>query len=204
MKYNKKTLSIAGVFLFFSLCLSPVHASLVYDWYIYNPVQTVGPNDIVQINGTISNDATSTVNFDLDAAITLAVVSSFPSAYNAVFGPGSVNILSQFNGIVLTPGDSFDFVFATLTPGPAPVAAGDYYVTTLGLGINGVTDYWKAPNPYYDVCAPYCQEFNNGYVKITVSGGETNGEPSSVPEPTTLALMSPGLIALGFYRRKSL
>ena len=142
MKYKTKFLSTIGVFLFLTLSISSVHAVLVYDWYVTNPIQTVGPNDTVQIDATIVNDASSDVNFNLDTAITQAFSGLFPSAYNGVFGDGiSISILTQFNGIELTPGESFNFVFATLTPSPSPVPAGDYYYYPMGLTINGIDDY---------------------------------------------------------------
>jgi len=162
----------------------------------------------VSLNATIINDATSTDNFDLDAAITMAVASSFPTAYDPVFGPGGgVNILSQFNGIVLSPGASFDFIFATLTPDPAPVAPGDYYVTFPGLMISDVMDYWQIRNPLYDSYPdsfnPYIQEYVNGSAKITVADpGGSGSDTSEAPEPSTLALMLFAVAGVGFSRRK--
>lgn len=191
---RKKRIGMCLGFIFalsIFLCTS-AHAGLIYDWFVTNPVQTVDPDEDVFVNATIKNFASSDVNFDLDAAISLAFASSFPSApYVPKFGPVGMNILAQFNGIVLTPGESFDFVFATLSP-LTPAPAGPYFVTGMGLTINGVDDRWKIPHP----SCPQCPDIT-GTVFITVPDSS-----SPIPEPTTMLLLGSGLIGLAGFRRK--
>ena len=140
---KKIPLGAAGLLLLGLLLSTPAQSALVYDWIITNPTQTVSPTDVVSVNGQFINDVTSTVALDLDAAVTQAFTSfsaNIFAEYTPKFGPEVGNILSQFDGVVINPGEVFDFVFATMTPNPAPVAADLYALTLPGLTVNGLDD----------------------------------------------------------------
>ena len=189
-------LRLIGIALLGFFVSTPAQSALVYDWFITNPNQTVAPTDIVSVNGRFEVDISSTESLDLDAAVTLAVASFSPNIfaeYTPKFGPQFGNVLSQFNGIVLNPGDTFDFIFATLVPS-GTAADGDYFVSFPGLMVNGVDDRWMIPHPFIPG-----REIP-GSAKITVSSAPP--PPNPVPLPAGVWLFGTALVGLFGWRRK--
>ena len=121
--------------LVFALCASSAHAALIVSWSIDLPTQVAGPSDILTIDSTIRNDNSSDSNINLETAIvgTAVLLTDFEAYYDFVFGT-SGNFFEQFNGIVLAPGDSYGFVYGTLTPfrevAPGTYASGDLKINT--------------------------------------------------------------------------
>lgn len=193
---NNIHLRVTGCALLVLLLSTPAQSALVYDWFITDPLQTVGATDVVSVHGRFVNDVTSDVALDLDAAVGTAVASSLPSgAYTSKFGPAVGNFQSQFNGVTINPGQVFDFVFATLTPSPGPVPAADYYITGAGIVVNGITDYWQVIANF-----PPPPHLIGGTVKITVDG--STPPPGAVPLPAAVWLFGTALLGLLGFRRK--
>ena len=156
--------------LVFSLCTSSAHADLIVSWSIDLPVQVAGPNDTLTIDSTIRNDNSSDKNINLDTAIigTSILLADFTPSYDFFFGDGG-SFYDQFDGIVLTPGDSFGFVFGTLTPN-GEVAPGTYASGALNINIDRVGDNVPATNWPFQVTvvpvAPAVWLFGSGLIGL--------------------------------------
>jgi len=148
-------------------------------WSLDSPIQTVGTNDVVSIDATITNDNASDEIIDLGSSIigVFFAFSSIVPPYSFDFG-ASGDFFPQFTGISLNPGQNFNFIFGELTPDPAPVPFGTYNTNFLSIDINNIGK---------DI-----QPEGSGNFQVTV-----------IPEPITLALMSIGIVGLGFraYKR---
>ena len=179
MKINHKMLNIAVSFIFCTLYAFPAHSLLMVTWSLDSPIQTVGTNDVVSIDATITNDNASDEIIDLESSINGVrfAFGSLVPPYSFDFG-FSGDFFPQFTGISLNPGQSFNFIFGELTPDPAPVPIGTYNTNFLSIDIYGVG---------IDI-----QPEGNGNFQVTV-----------IPEPITLALMCIGIVGLGFrtYKR---
>ncbi len=185
---------VAGAALLGLLLSAPAQSALVYDWFITNPDQTVSPTDVVTIEGRIVNDITSDP-FNLDTDITQFVGSfSTSGEYTPKFGQPVGFWPAQFSGVILAPGESFDFIFATLTPSPGPVAPGLYGVMGAGLTINGDDDRWQVPHPFNP------EQMIDGFAKVTVE--DTSVPPPAVPLPAAVWLFGTALLGLLGLRRK--
>jgi len=153
---DKKLMTLlAG--LVFALSASSVHADLIVSWSLDDPARVAGPNDILTIDSTIANDNSSDQDINLDVAIEGAAFADgdFSPSYDFQFGPsGGASFLSQFNGIVLTPGDSFSFVYGILTP-TVEFALGTYVSSFMGIDIGGVgTDVQPTNGPFQVTAVP--------------------------------------------------
>jgi hypothetical protein len=160
--------------------VAPVaQATLILDFSILNQVQTVGPTDVVTIQGRLTNDLLSNENATSSALTSFTYFfGGTTPAYIFSFGI-SGDLFSQFAAMNIAPGQSFDFVFGELTPNPGPVPVGTYVSRELDL-------------VYHNAAG---QDFQDVVDNITVNVGR-------VPEPATVAFLGLGLAGLGFSRRK--
>ena len=175
---------------------TPAQSALVYDLTITNPFQTVAPGDTVLINGQFINDITSTESLDLDAAVgtvfgTLFGGGRVGDVYTPDFGPlVGGNFQSQFNGVTINPGETFDFVFLNLIPDPAPVPDGDYFATNLGIDLTlpGISNIVR------EVA---------GFAIVTVEDSSVPPpNPNPIPLPAGVWLFGTALAGLLGWRRK--
>ncbi|MCZ6572817.1 MAG: PEP-CTERM sorting domain-containing protein [Planctomycetota bacterium] len=157
-------------------------ADPILGWTFDDPTPTVGPFETVIMNATLTNDAAADMNFlgaDVDGGAWTHGTISGGGPYVFTFGPAA-SFFPQFSGLILAPGDSFSFVFGTLTPvGGGPVAPGMY--TSLPGGRIG---FFIQPTGRFLV------QVTDGPFTVTV-----------VPEPSISALLCAGL-GLFFLRRR--
>ncbi len=111
-----------------------VDAALTWTWSIDNPINLARQDESISITATIYNDPTSTVDLEgLDGNIEdpgpitfpgTSVIGAYHSVadeYYAEWGPlGDNTFQSQFEGVVISPGESFSFDLYTLFPGIPP------------------------------------------------------------------------------------
>jgi len=131
-------------------------AALVWDWSIINPVQAVGPNEVITFEAIIANDASSTVimqNLDehVDESASGGIVfdrlSLIAGASQEIFdfydfdiGPiGSATLQSQFAGVELLPGEAFEFTLLSMVPGNGPIPSSVYtkIFTSISVNVDG-------------------------------------------------------------------
>ncbi len=150
-------------------------AALFWDWNFTNNFQTVGPTDSIVAKGRITNLAGSDSNLTFQNFGT-ATYSNGPTAQYSFEWALAGNFFEQFFALNLAPGESFDFVFGTLTPyGGTPVG---FYYFFGGLELADTES------------GEIFRKFN---FKVT-------GPSHVIPEPSTFFLL--GSILFGFALRK--
>lgn len=144
-------------------------------------------------------------------------------AYDFTFGPtfGTQDFFNQFEGVVVNPGEFFGFVLGTFrAPSNQPLGSSatpgfnfgiDFTDTIIGnlLGISGpgfnYGAFNNAPTVVYTLgVAAVTSElsFFEGLVVNTATGEVVSGPTTStIPEPSTLFLLSGGLIGFHLTRR---
>ena len=177
MWINKKVITF---FVLISTSFSS-HALLIWDWDLEKSTIDVTPSNTITLNATIYNDASSTQSIFSNTFITYGM------GWGSIFGPGNPYtyssgvdgwLLNQFIGVEVAPGDSFDFVFATLTPKNGLVDVGIYTSDYLMIAMK--TD-------------------NIQLIKSV----EINVNTIPVPEPSTIALLCIGLFGILLMRARN-
>ncbi len=167
-------------------------ALLVWDWFYleheFLTFPTSGLNkpadETVVLHARLFNSLLSNEPLT-QSYITGAVYSSLDSEFGGTtgiydfdFGPsGPASYFTQFAGLDLAPGDGGNFVFGTLTPSPVPAPDGSYighgrFLLTNAQG--GVEDRQHS---------------------LTVNAFGSPQPSPSAPEPSSLLLLSTGLLA---------
>ena len=162
--------------------VSAISATVDWTFDITNPGVTINPTDSVSIIGEINNLSSSTDTLVINEPCELCVVpaSYFIGASDAtpfnVFNVEAVNIETTLAGLSLNPGESFSFIFYTLSPLSGSVPIGDYEFSINQLSIAGYSGFKSA-----------------GSVNVSV-----------IPLPSAFFLMFSGIACLGslFWRKQ--
>ena len=155
---------------------STANATLVLDFSVLNPIQTVGPTDAVTINGRITNDVISDENATASNYDGVQITEAINFPYTFGFGP---SVVANFAGLDLAPGQSFDFVYGVFSPFMPPVPVGTY--------VGGPVQFF-----YHDAPMQFLASNVDSFTSKVVS----------VPEPATIALLGIAIAGLGFSRRR--
>ena len=126
----------AILFLLFS---NVSFGTVVWDWQVNNPNVTVTSSEKIIFSATLFNDTNSETLSELDSnlsgeveILTFLVLdhdNDIFDKYSYDIGvEGSGTIRSQFSGVAIEPGESFNFVLYTLIPKLNKVTNGNYEV----------------------------------------------------------------------------
>ena len=114
--------------------LQAAHASLILDWNFTETKITTSPTEVILLNAFVSNDNSSTKNFDesliMGAGVDGVGIIDF---YSFSFGG---DFRSQFENVILEPGESFEFVYGILRP-RSSVPIGNYLFGPAEFNIPG-------------------------------------------------------------------
>ena len=133
--------------LLLALAASPALGAVVWGWSILNPTNVVTPHEEVTIHATLHNDITSEPLKELDISgpgevvdisfVSFVIDPSYFDNYSSDSGPkGPTTLRSQFAGVTINPGDSFQFVPYTLIPRSEGAAPGTYEIVGNSLRLS--------------------------------------------------------------------
>jgi hypothetical protein len=175
---------LAAALIAVTLGTAPARAAAVYTWSFDEDDHVVGPSGVQELSGTIVNTGTEAITRFVVAGTNGPLPGSLPGG-DFVFGPPSGGIAPQFAGLNLAPGESFTFIFATITwsgspPGTwlAPFSQPGLFLASAGQ----VTIFPIAATnlPTFAVIEP----------------------PAPIPAPAGAGLLLAGLLGLAATRRR--
>jgi hypothetical protein len=116
-------------------------ATLNWHWDFDQSSYVVAPTDIIYLNATIVNDASSTVDLIHQSFMVFGIDPNYsPTPYQFTFGRTNIlDFLDQFNGMDLAPGQTLQIVWGRLTPNGGPVVPGTYEFGPSNLAFEGGT-----------------------------------------------------------------
>lgn len=125
---------IIGLILLVFIIPNSVYAALNAYWVPDSPIH-VGQTDTIDLFATLYNDISSTTSLDFSNGYGWTY-SSGSLLYDSQFAPTNpydiqFNWAYDLSSVVLQPGDSLRFKYATLTPLNTPVNIGTYGTTML-------------------------------------------------------------------------
>lgn len=178
------------------LAVNSALAFTLPSWSFITQSQTVGPNDIVYLNATLTNnsdvDNLTFYNINNDGA---SGINGGGMSWGTFIGPGEYTWSSTMNasleGFDLDPLGSIDFIFGTFTPPTVGAAVGYYEIASAYINF-GVLE-----TPQGGAVTNY--QIYGGPFAATVEGCMSE---SPVPEPSTILLLGSGLLGLVWYGRK--
>lgn len=182
MKNVKAALAVFFAISVLSMALvGRANAALVADWSFDQTDFTVGQSDSIELWATFTNDASSTQDLDGGLASIIGIFTGTVGGptdrpYKVDFGSS----LATLSGMYLAPGESFNWLFATLQPVFGPVAPGTY--STLGADVTIDEREYGG--------------FRQNIINVTVVA-------DAVPAPAAGLLMILGLIGIWGKRRKA-
>lgn len=160
------------------------HADLILDWGFTNSGATIAADATVELQATITNSSLSDQSLALSQFYGAGISYGDKEVDNYSFSFGSISqeLYEQFAGIVLNPGESFNFVYGTLSPLNSIAESGlyNYFDVDLKFG-------WDNPVAYFA---------NNDF---TFSVASTN-----VSEPGSAFMLMLGLVAVFAARKKAI
>lgn len=119
------------------LYASPAHAELIFHMRFKDLPPVINPMDTVVVYGTLFNNSASDENLGVIGGFQMQPPGfdfeiggfcTIPNGYSLQWGPDG-SLQNQFEGVNLAPGETFDFVFATLTPNGGAVPLSTYSYT---------------------------------------------------------------------------
>lgn len=129
-----------------AIVLSPTSfAGVIAGWEFTNSGQVVDPSENVEIKATFYNSEYSSDVFSLSSLVGgfMAWDMNTIGAYKFNLGKNGV-FFSQFQGVELNPGESYEFVFGSFSPKAEAVSEGTYGLSIAGLFSRGFKDFYVA------------------------------------------------------------
>ncbi|RED53868.1 PEP-CTERM sorting domain-containing protein [Aestuariispira insulae] len=179
-KIAQKITLLAGLALGGIALASPAQAALIVDFSIDNPAQTVSTTDTVEFWATLSNDASSTGSL---IGNTISAVNIYLGSLveDADYSWDHGTMWQDIEKIILAPGESYSFLFVTLTPKNGSVAPDVYESPGAWLEFNKIG---------------YGNGWEENKMTLTVTAG------TDVPAPATLGLLLIGLAGVAGLRAR--
>lgn len=153
---------LLGVVCLFGPALSSRAAAPTaqWSWSFNQSAYTVGPHDSILVQATVYNAAASTGHLR-PPGVSASFTGDFQKIYAFKFGTPGVPFGTEFLGLNLAPGESFQFNFGLLTPIGSSIAPGTYLAAPGFLNLDG-----------------------------TLRGAENRLQVTVAPKPSSVALLS--------------
>lgn len=158
-------------------------AAVLWDWQYDSANFIIGPSETAILNATLYNSSDSISNL-VRSDLSWASYSPSQNAnlYSFNWGPNG-SFWQQFNGLDLTPGESFGFVFGIMTPLTSPMADGMVVQANTTVGMRS----------YGSLARP---------MQFMVGQAQKIPGDNVIPEPITALLLTSGFMGLGLFRPK--
>ena len=212
----KYLLSCGAAAALLSLFSSSAMASLTY-----------GPSGLCPVNGTFTTDCNLIITFNADGSIstsgpggnydgaedaligvinnTAHTITSFNIAGTFIFGMNDYDGINVYTGVTNAAAGMSDAAFYAAMGGPSsgpatvdPYGGADAFFT----GVNTSTLGSGTVNFLHGIAANGGHDYFSLEESISLASLPTIGQPVTVPEPASMALLGLGLAGLAFSKRK--